>query len=306
MARSKMSSKVNSRKGGRRGTQMSWNNNNINTVRHSQPSVPTPSPAAQADTVSSRQLWQIIMHTQQVNLDLNLAEISAAWPTHPRPTVLALEQQLANFRRHLRPGNSVVLRRGDINAALSSQATANAHAHAHAVSTVNTHTHVFSINDGGNGNTTSDTTAHAHPYAGIIHGVQGIPSLSNANGNNHHAITGGNAGWSSPPPLQIHRAKKSQVPASSDGPLELSRTASSRVVSRALLGPEAFVEVEAIQTLPSPPNYAAETTIRRSSNEANHIDRYTVSTTDYIALAAKKISTLGAEQAKAKYSALNS
>lgn len=79
MARSKMSSKVNSRKGGRRGTQMSWNNNNINTVRHSQPSVPTPSPAAQADTVSSRQLWQIIMHTQQVNLDLNLAEISAAW-----------------------------------------------------------------------------------------------------------------------------------------------------------------------------------------------------------------------------------
>ncbi|KAE8422200.1 hypothetical protein BDV36DRAFT_291699 [Aspergillus pseudocaelatus] len=170
MARSKESSKVKSRKAGRRGSQMSWNDNNINT------------------------LWKIIMRTQQVNLDLNLAEISAAWPTQPRPTILALEQQLANFRRHLRPGNSVVLRRGDINAAMSSLATANAHAHA--APTVNAHTHVFSINGGGNGNTTSDATAHAHPHTDIIHGVQGIAGPSNANGNDHHAITSDNAGAS--------------------------------------------------------------------------------------------------------------
>ncbi|KAE8361979.1 hypothetical protein BDV27DRAFT_166499 [Aspergillus caelatus] len=244
MARSKESSKVKSRKAGRRGSQMSWNDNNINTVCQNQTSVSTPSPAVQADTISSRQLWQIIMRTQQVNLDLNLAEISAAWPTQPRPTILALEQQLANFRRHLRPGNSVVLRRGDINAAMSSLATANAHAHA--APTVNAHTHVFSINGGGNGNTTSDATAHAHPHTDIIPGVQGIAGPSNANGNDHHAITSDNAGWSSPPPLQIHRAKESQVPAASGEPplgwgpapepparpLELSRTASSRVVTR--------------------------------------------------------------------------
>ncbi|KAE8140545.1 hypothetical protein BDV38DRAFT_239863 [Aspergillus pseudotamarii] len=221
MARSKVSSKVKSRKGRRRGSQMSWNNNNINT------------------------LWQVIMRTQQVNLDLNLAEISAAWPTHPRPTVLALEQQLANFRRHLRPGNSVVLRRGDINAAMSSLATANAHAHA--ASTVNAQTHVLSINNGGNSNTTTDATAHAHPHTGIIHGVQGMAGPSNANGNGHHAINGGNAGWFSPPPLQMHRVKESQVPDMSGEPplgwdpapdpsaraLELSRTASSRVMTRA-------------------------------------------------------------------------
>ncbi|KAB8210928.1 hypothetical protein BDV34DRAFT_220103 [Aspergillus parasiticus] len=241
MAPSKLGSKASSKKDGQTRTQMSWNNNNINTVGDNQPSVSSPSAADEADTISSRQLWQVIMRTQQVDLDLNLAEISAAWPTQPRPTVFALEQQLAGFRRHLRAGNTVVLRRGDINAALSAQAAATATANTHAATTASTHTHVFSINSSASGNTTSNASAHAHSYTGIIHGVQGMAGPSKA--SSHHAMNSGNAGWSSPPPLQIHRAKESQVPAASSGSplgrapapdpparaLELSRTVSSIV-----------------------------------------------------------------------------
>ena len=79
MAPSKVSSKVSSSQAERQEPRMVWNNTNINTVRDSQPSASTPSPAAQADSISARQLWQVIMRTQQVKLDLNLAEISAAW-----------------------------------------------------------------------------------------------------------------------------------------------------------------------------------------------------------------------------------
>ncbi|KAE8323827.1 hypothetical protein BDV39DRAFT_217530 [Aspergillus sergii] len=243
MAPSKLGSKASSKKDGQTRTQMSWNNNNINIVGDNQPSVSSPSAADEADTISSRQLWQVIMRTQQVDLDLNLAEISAAWPTQPRPTVFALEQQLAGFRRHLGAGNTVVLRRGDINAALSAQAAATATANTHAVATANAHPHVFSINSSASGNTTSNTGAHAHPYTDIIHGVHGMAGPSNA--SSHHAMNNGNAGWSPPPPLQIYRAKESQVPAASSGSplgrapapdpparaLELSRTVSSRVVT---------------------------------------------------------------------------
>lgn len=89
MAPSKLGSKASSRKDGQPRTQMSWNNNNINTVGDNQPSVSSPSAADEADTISSRQLWQVIMRTQQVDLDLNLAEISAAW----RKYLLSLPSQ---------------------------------------------------------------------------------------------------------------------------------------------------------------------------------------------------------------------
>ncbi|KAK6835208.1 hypothetical protein RU639_002329 [Aspergillus parasiticus] len=194
MAPSKLGSKASSKKDGQTRTQMSWNNNNINTVGDNQPSVSSPSAADEADTISSRQLWQVIMRTQQVDLDLNLAEISAAWPTQPRPTVFALEQQLAGFRRHLRAGNTVVLRRGDINAALSAQAAATATANTHAATTASAQTHVFSINSSASGNTTSNASAHAHSYTGIIHGVQGMAGPSNA--SSHHAMNSGTAGAS--------------------------------------------------------------------------------------------------------------
>ncbi|OOO10939.1 hypothetical protein OAory_01074090 [Aspergillus oryzae] len=244
MAPAKLGSKANSRKDGQPRTQMSWNNNNINTVGDNPPSVSSPSAADEADTISSRQLWQVIMRTQQVDLDLNLAEISAAWPTQPRPTVFALEQQLAGFRRHLRTGNTLVLRRGDINAVMSAQAAASTTANTHAAATASAHTHVFSINSSASGNTTSNASAHAHSHTGIIYDVQGMAGPSNASG--HHAMNSGNAGWSSPPSLQTYRAKESQVPAASGGPplgrvpasnpparaLELSRTVSSRVVTR--------------------------------------------------------------------------
>lgn len=89
MAPAKLGSKANSRKDGQPRTQMSWNNNNINTVGDNPPSVSSPSAADEADTISSRQLWQVIMRTQQVDLDLNLAEISAAW----RKYLLSLPSQ---------------------------------------------------------------------------------------------------------------------------------------------------------------------------------------------------------------------
>ncbi|OGM48688.1 hypothetical protein ABOM_001962 [Aspergillus bombycis] len=263
MAPSKVCSKVTSSQGGQRGPQMSWNNTNINTVRDNQPSVSTPSPTAQADTISARQLWQIILRTQQVKLDLNLAEISAAWrkcpfpppppvtsqstlthlpATDPRPTIFALEQQLAGFRRHARAGNSMVLHRGDINVAMSAQAAANAQA-----ATANAHSYVFSINGGANGQTTSNAPIHAHP-PGTIHGVQGMTGPSSSG---FHAVNSGNAGGCSLPPLQIHRAKESQVPPTSgerplvrllapDQParaLALSRTMSSRRVVTAAYWP---------------------------------------------------------------------
>ncbi|KAB8267821.1 hypothetical protein BDV30DRAFT_246272 [Aspergillus minisclerotigenes] len=244
MAPAKLGSRASSRKDGQPRTQMSWNNNNINTVGDNQPSVSSPSAADEADTISSRQLWQVIMRTQQVDLDLNLAEISAAWPTQPRPTVFALEQQLAGFRRHLRAGNTLVLRRGNINAALTAQSAATTTANTHAAATASAHTHVFSINSGASGNATSNASAHTHPHTGIIYDVQEMAGPSNA--SSHHAMNSGNAGWSSPPPLQIHRAKESQVPTASSGPplgrvpapdppgraLQLSRTVSSRVVTR--------------------------------------------------------------------------
>ncbi|KAE8342677.1 hypothetical protein BDV24DRAFT_162211 [Aspergillus arachidicola] len=192
MAPSKLGSKASSKRDSQTRTQLSWNNNNIDTVGDNQPSVSSPSAADEVDTISSRQLWQVIMRTQQVDLDLNLAEISAAWPTQPRPTVFALEQQLAGFRRHLRAGNTVVLRRGDINAALSAQAAATSTANTHAATTASAHTHVFSINSSASGNTTSNASAHAHPYTGMIHGVQGMAGPSNA--SSHHAMNSGNAG----------------------------------------------------------------------------------------------------------------
>ncbi|KAE8378962.1 hypothetical protein BDV26DRAFT_176853 [Aspergillus bertholletiae] len=240
MARSKATSKASSRRGNRNATQMSWNNNNVNI------------------------LWQIILRTQSVNLDANLAEIAAAWPSYPRPTVFALEQQLANFRRHSRAGNSVVLRRGNLDDAIRAQAAANARAAAnthvaaithaaantnvgannHTAGAVNAHTHVPIANGGTNGHTASNATAQAH--AGFIHAAQAMAGPSN---NSHaHAMNGGNTGWSSPPPLQIHRAKESQVPVASPGPrlvwalvpapspptraLELSSAVRSRVATR--------------------------------------------------------------------------
>ncbi|KNG89122.1 hypothetical protein ANOM_003003 [Aspergillus nomiae NRRL 13137] len=183
MAPSKVSSKVSLSQAERQEPRMVWNNTNINTVRDSQPSASTPSPAAQADSISARQLWQVIMRTQQVKLDLNLAEISAAWPTYPRPTIFALEQQLAGFRRHARAGNSVVLRRGDINVAMSAQAAADALAAA-----TNEQIHVSPVHGGATGQTTSNATAPAHPPPSTIPGDQAMAGPSSTS---FHAVNGG-------------------------------------------------------------------------------------------------------------------
>ncbi|KAF5862198.1 hypothetical protein ETB97_011903 [Aspergillus alliaceus] len=126
---------------GRRGSRMTWNDDNVRTVRGIRPSYLTPSPpvsssvsspsshhrSSEAHNISIHQLWNVILKTQRVNLDVNLAEVSAAWPGEQRPTVIALEGQLAAFRRHLPPGSNskMVLHRGNLDAALAARAVGN-------------------------------------------------------------------------------------------------------------------------------------------------------------------------------------
>ncbi|KAE8354358.1 hypothetical protein BDV28DRAFT_147190 [Aspergillus coremiiformis] len=172
-----------------------------------------------------RMLWTVILHSQDVRLDLNLAEVSVAWPGEQRPTVFALEQQLQAFRRDSQAGRRVKLRRGDIDVALAAQA-ANGQ-------TINAHLPVQAPAPApviANGNGPATTAAPAAPRRVSRHAcsrrrrpatshpvtssaAHGRPYPSGPGHANGMSLVDGNAGWFTPSSSSDDRAKESQVQA---------------------------------------------------------------------------------------------